>query len=192
VPTFAPDWPIRTERLTLRPWKEDDFDVLERIYSDEEVTRYLYYGVRRGDEIRELLHTKMAGAAVSAEEHWLGAAATLHDSDEVVADISLQWVSELHKQGEIGFAVVPGHQGNGYATEGAAALLDFAFGPMGLHRVFGRIEPRNLASARVLEKLGMRKEAHLVENGWIKDEWQSEAIYALLARDWDGGPRRRP
>ena len=55
---------------------------------------------------------------------------------------------------------------------------------MGLHRVIGRLEPRNVASARVLEKLGLRREAHLVENEWIKGEWQSELVYAILDREW--------
>ena len=54
-----------------------------------------------------------------------------------------------------------------------------------LHRVCGRLESRNAASARVLEKLGMRREAHLIENEWVKGEWQSESVYALLAREWE-------
>ena len=58
---------------------------------------------------------------------------------------------------------------------------------VGLHRVIGRLEPRNRGSARVLEKLGMRREAHLVENEWVKGEWQSELVYAMLACEWRGG-----
>ena len=50
--------------------------------------------------------------------------------------------------------------------------------------MYGRLEPRNVASARVLEKLGMRKEGELVENEWVKGEWQSEAVYAILDREW--------
>jgi RimJ/RimL family protein N-acetyltransferase len=57
---------------------------------------------------------------------------------------------------------------------------------MGWHRLIGRTEARNTGSARVLEKLGMRLEAHLVENEWVKGEWQSELDYALLASEWRG------
>jgi RimJ/RimL family protein N-acetyltransferase len=81
-------------------------------------------------------------------------------------------------------------QGRGYATEAARALLRVAFERYRLHRVCGRLEPRNEGSARVLEKLGMRREALLVENEWVKDEWQSEAIYALLAREWESAASR--
>ena len=63
-------------------------------------------------------------------------------------------------------------------------MLELAFETYDLHRVAGSVEPRNMASVRVLERLGMRKEAHLIENGWVKGEWSSEAIYAILAREW--------
>jgi RimJ/RimL family protein N-acetyltransferase len=63
-------------------------------------------------------------------------------------------------------------------------MLALAFETYGLHRVAGRLEPRNVASARVLEKLGMRREALLIENEWVKGEWQSELVYGLLAREW--------
>ena len=60
-----------------------------------------------------------------------------------------------------------------------------------MHRVIGRVEPRNVASARVLEKLGMRREAHLIENEFVKGEWQSELVYAMLDREWRAITERR-
>jgi RimJ/RimL family protein N-acetyltransferase len=96
-----------------------------------------------------------------------------------------------HRQGEVGFIVDPAHQGHGYATEAAEAMLELGFETYDLHRIIGRLEPRNTASARVLERLGMRKEAHLIENEWVKGEWQSEAVYAILAREWREARGRR-
>ena len=63
-------------------------------------------------------------------------------------------------------------------------MLRLAFDELGLHRVIGRTEARNVGSARVLEKLGMRREARLVENEWVRGEWQSEFVYAILDREW--------
>jgi RimJ/RimL family protein N-acetyltransferase len=88
-----------------------------------------------------------------------------------------------HRQGEIGFMFHPDRQGRRYATEAARELVALAFSTYNLHRVYGRLEPRNTASARVLEKLGMRREADLIENEWVKGEWQSEVVYGLLARE---------
>ena len=63
-------------------------------------------------------------------------------------------------------------------------MLRWAFEEVGFHRVYGRTEPRNEASGRDMEKLGMRKEAHFVENEWVKGEWQSDVLYAMLDREW--------
>ena len=185
----APLWPLETERLVLRPFESGDLEALHAIQSDETVVRWLYNDVRTLEETRDLLALKIAGAALHAEGEWLSAAVTLGATDELVGDVSLLWASEAHRQGELGFVFHPAHHGTGYATEASRPILAFAFETLGLHRVVGRLEPRNRGSARVLEKLGMRREAHLVENEWVKGEWQSEVVYALLDREWrDGSP----
>ncbi|HMJ01217.1 MAG TPA: GNAT family N-acetyltransferase [Gaiellaceae bacterium] len=181
---FTPNWPIKTKRLLLRPFEAGDLDALHEIHSDESVARYLYNGPRTHQEVRELLGRKTTGSALQAEGQWLSAAVELRDSGDLIGDVSLRWASELHRQGEIGFIFHPAHHGQGYATEAARPLLAFAFETVGLHRVVGRTEARNVGSVRVLEKLGMRREAHFVENEWVKGEWQSEVVYAMLAREW--------
>jgi RimJ/RimL family protein N-acetyltransferase len=182
----APSWPLETGRLLLRPFEPDDLVALHAIHSDASVARYLYNEPRSLAEVGELLAGKMTDGTVQAEGDWLSAAVVLRRTQELVGDVSLRWISKAHRQGELGYIVHPAHQGNGYAVEAARPMLAFAFETMGLHRVVGRLEARNVASARVLEKLGMRREAHLVENEWAKGEWQSELVYALLSRDWNG------
>ena len=105
-------------------------------------------------------------------------------SGTTVGDLAFHWVSERDRTAEIGFVFDPRHQGNGFATEAARAVVDWAFRTAGMHRVIGRLEARNAASARVLEKLGMRLEAHFVENEWVKGEWGSELVYAVLEHEW--------
>jgi RimJ/RimL family protein N-acetyltransferase len=184
---YAPGWPLETARLRLRPFSPDDLGALHAIHGDAHTARWLYHDARTLGETRELLARKVAGAAVHGEGEWLSAAVVLHETGELIGDISLLWASEVHRQGEIGFVFGRTHHGRGYATEASRPILDFAFQDLRLHRVVGRLEPRNIGSARVLEKLGMRREAHLVENEWVKGEWQSEAVYALLAREWRPG-----
>jgi RimJ/RimL family protein N-acetyltransferase len=180
----APGWPIETARLLLRPFQIADLDALYAINSDEGVVRYLYNDARTLDEVRELLDRKIAGALVQREGDWLSAAVVLRETRELVGDLSLLWSSEVHRQGELGFIFHPAHHGNGYATEASRPMLAFGFDTLDLHRVIGRTEPRIVGSARVLEKLGMRREALLVENEWVKGEWQSELIYAMLVGEW--------
>ena len=134
--------------------------------------------------MRVLLDRKIAGRRAEVEGDTLHLAIVPKGVARLVGDCVLTITSGPHRQGEIGFVVHPDHQGKGYATEAARTLLRIAFEDLGLHRVVGRLEARNAASARVLEKLGMREEAHLVENEWVKDEWQSERVYAMLDREW--------
>ncbi|HEY7667601.1 MAG TPA: GNAT family protein [Actinomycetota bacterium] len=191
---------FETERLVLRPLAEGDFDALYAYESREDVARWLYWGPRSPDEVRERLGRKISARAIRAEGDVLSLAMTLRETGEMVGDIVLEFLSEEHRTGEIGYIVHPDHQGRGYATEASEAMLRFAFDEVGLHRVIGRTEARNRGSARTLEKLGMRLEAHLVENEWVKGEWQSELVYAILDREWrarhpgppvDAGPGAR-
>jgi RimJ/RimL family protein N-acetyltransferase len=141
------------------------------------VVRWLYYDAPTEAQTRAWIE----GILTRPPE--TGTVLAVEHEGELIGHVNVV-VDPEHRQGEIGFIFHPDHQGHGYATEAARALIAHAFEHYGLHRVYGRLEPRNLASARVLEKLGMRREALLIENEWIKGEWQSEAIYALLAREY--------
>lgn len=181
---YKPTWPIHTERLLLRPFEDGDLQAMYAMQSNEDVVRLLYYEVRSLDEVRASLARKIAALEIAGEGDGVGVAVVLRDTGELVADLSLWCISEGHSQGELGFVVHPAHQRKGYATEASRPMLDFAFETVGLHRVIGRTEARNMASERVFQKLGMRREGLLIENEWVKGEWQSELVYAVLAEEW--------
>jgi RimJ/RimL family protein N-acetyltransferase len=186
---LKPVLPIPTERLILRAFRPEDFDAVFAMQSRPDVARFLYWDARTEAEVREALTKKIASTAIREEEDVLFLAAELHGTGELVGDVVLQWTSRQHLSGEIGFIVHPDHQGHGYATEASRELLRLAFEELQLHRVIGRVEARNIGSARVLEKLGMRREAHLIENEYVKGEWQSELAYALLDHEWRSATR---
>jgi RimJ/RimL family protein N-acetyltransferase len=175
---------LESDRLRLRAFTADDFEALLAIQSRPDVARWLYWEPRSEDEVRAALEKKIESSALSRDGDSLSFAVVLKATSAVIGDVSLVLVSAQHRQGEIGFVFHPNHQGHGYATEAAGLLLELAFEEFGLHRVIGRLEPRNEPSARVLERLGMRREAHFHENEFVKDEWQSECVYALLEREW--------
>lgn len=181
---LRPTFPLRTERLLLRPFADDDLEALYAMQSRPDVTRYLYWGPRSPDEARHMLERLTRMTAIDDDSSALRLAALLPDSGVLVGDFSLQRVSREHNQGEIGFIVHPDHHGQGYATEAATVLLRLGFEELGLHRIVGRCDARNTASARLMERLGMRREAHLRENEFIKGEWCDELIYAMRASEW--------
>ena len=185
---FRPDYPVRTPRLALRPFTPDDLDALHEFHRRPEVTRYLYHEPRNRAEVSVLLQGKIAASALPAEGKALCLAAELAATGDLVGDCTLFWLSQAHRQGEIGFIFHPGFQGRGLATEAAAALLRLGFAGLGLHRIIGRCDGCNRRSAAVLERNGMRLEAHLAENEFVKGEWADELIYAILRREWEGSP----
>lgn len=88
------------------------------------------------------------------------------------------------EEGEIWYLVEPPSWGKGIATQAVKCLLDLGFGELGLHRIWATCLPENPASARVLEKAGMRKEGFLVENLKIHGVWKSSSLYAVLSGEW--------
>ena len=182
---LRPAYPILTKRLELRPFREDDLEGLYAYQSLPEVTRYLYWEPWKREESEAFLKQRMASSAVEKEGDWLVLAVVWRKTGDLVGEVNLQWRSREHRQGEIGYIFHPAYHGKGFATEAAEVVLRLGFEGLGLHRVVGRLDGRNTASARVLERLGMRREAHLVQNELVKGEWTDEVIYAMLRHEWE-------
>lgn len=180
-------FPLHTERLELRPFVDDDLDALFDMQSDEAMTRYLYWGPRSREEVLVDLERIKQFTAIDDEGDAIRVAAVLPGSGAVIGDIALWRTSRAHAQGEIGYVIHPAHQRHGYATEACEALLRVGFEVSGLHRIVASADARNVASIRVMERLGMRPEAYLRENELVKGEWTDEVIYAMLASEWQPG-----
>ena len=182
---FEPEYPIRTERLLLRPYAHGDVDALYAYQWLPEVHRYLYSEPRTRADV-EALVAERSGAAVLAEPgQAITLVADLAQTGELVGDCVLFWRSQEHEQGEVGYVFSPAYHGRGLATEAVGALLRLGFEGLGLHRIAGHLDARNTASARVLERAGLRREAHLVENEFVKGEWSDEVIYGILRGEWE-------
>lgn len=176
--------PRRGARLTLRAFEERDLDELAAILGDVSVNRYLYSAPRDRDGAREALRRRRGEAGDEAEGPVLHVAVVLNDTGTLIGDFILHWRDDEHHQGEIGGSLHPAHHGRGYAAEVYAELLELAFDEYGLHRVVGRCDARNAASIRALEKAGLRREAHFLENEFVKGEWTDEVVLAILRREW--------
>ena len=177
--------PVTTERLLLRPFTDADADALFAIHGPPDNSRFLYTEPRSRDEIPEMIERFKQLSAIDDKHDGVRLAAVLAATGELVGDICLWRVSREHRQGEVGYVLDPAHQGRGYATEAVREMLRIGFEVAGFHRIVGRLDARNTASAAVLERLGMRREAHLRENEFVKGEWADELIYAMLAAEWE-------
>jgi RimJ/RimL family protein N-acetyltransferase len=177
--TFAE--PLRTPRLVIRPITPDDVDDLHAYQSDPEVARYVPFEPRTRDEVVEKAAKFSQALTLAGDGDFWQLAIERADAPGVIGDL---YFALKGPGAEIGWAMHRDHHGRGYMTEAASALLDLAFGELDRHRVFAQLDPRNTASAELCRRLGMRHEAHFVEDVWFKGEWGDTAIYAILAREW--------
>lgn len=114
---------------------------------------------------------------------WFQYAIALRSPDEpLIGDIGVN-LNENKMQAEIGFTLDPLHQGHGYATEAVSALLRFLVDERGLLRFSAECDARNAPSARLLERVGFRREGLRRQHTWIKGEWTDDLVYGLLAAE---------
>ncbi|KJK49355.1 acetyltransferase [Lentzea aerocolonigenes] len=179
---LRPDYPIRTARLVLRPFQEDDLDVFHAYRSLPEVHRYLYNDTASREGVAELLARRINEHELTEEGQRLALAVCL--DEEVIGDVALKWTNEANRQGEIGYSLHPAFQGKGYAQEAAAHMLKLGFEDLGLHRIQAECDARNEPSWRVMERLNMRREAHLRHHELFKGEWGDSYVYAMLAEEY--------
>jgi RimJ/RimL family protein N-acetyltransferase len=178
-------YPLETERLLIRPNVDEDLDAVYSFQSRDDVTRYIPWYSRSREEVRQALEARKLMTDLQKDDDALVLAVTERESGALIGEIYLFLKSTEHRQGEIGYIIHPDSSGRGYATEAARAALRLGFEQFGMHRIVARCDARNEPSWRVMEKLGMRREAHLRENERFKGEWSDEIIYAMLDREWE-------
>ena len=177
---------IETERLVLRPIEARDWREIHRYASLPEVVRYLPHEPFAEDDACAFALRWSEQARHNSEE-WPEMLVVEHKEDgRLIGHIPFERFSPKYRTREIGWVFDPAYQGQGYATEAAQAVLDLAFGKLGLHRMVATCDPRNGASYRVMEKLGMRREGHHIRDVQIRGEWSDEYFYAILEEEWAG------
>ncbi|ADX44204.1 GCN5-related N-acetyltransferase [Paracidovorax avenae ATCC 19860] len=175
--------PLQTPRLDLRAFHAADFPAYAAYHGDPQVYRFLYMAAPQGDRLHKQFAEVLSEPFAGEGDTWRQAVVRREDG-VLVGEFLLKIASTAALQLEVGYIFNPHHAGRGYATEAVAALLEHGFEHIGAHRIFARLDARNTGSARVAERLGMRREAHLVQNDRFEGEWGDEFIYALLRAEW--------
>ena len=176
--------PLETQRLILRPFRHADLDAFVAYRSDPLVAAYQSWDLPFTREQGIAFITAMQQATPGEPGAWYQIAIELSATAELIGDCVFCRLNEDPRQAEIGYSLARAHQGQGYATEAIVRLLDYLFGELALHRVRAICNVENVASARLLERVGMRREAHFLENFWFKGRWSSEYWYGILRREW--------
>jgi RimJ/RimL family protein N-acetyltransferase len=176
-------YPLTTERLIIRALTADDLDRHHALFSNPDVVRYLYFGPFDRQGAQEHL-ARRSIVDLPNEGGWINFGVEVKGEGVLIGELAMGFISAAHAHYEVGYVFDPAYTGQGYATEGTAMIVELAISGLGAHRVSGRLDARNDPSARVLEKLGMRREAHFIQNEYVKGEWTDELVYAILATEW--------
>jgi aminoglycoside 6'-N-acetyltransferase len=179
---------VVSDRIVLRRFSPADLDAFVAYRSVPEVARYQSWDAPYPMAKGKRMLADMAKTHPDTSEEWFQFAVALRKTNELVGDCGCKTSSEGGRQAEIGFTLAPEHQGNGYGAEAVRALLGYLFGSRGLHRVSAGCDARNTASARLMERVGMRLEGHRVGAYWAKGEWTDDLLYAILDSEWNTRP----
>lgn len=172
---------LTTARLRIRALRPGDAPALFTIWSDAEAMRYFSFPtMRHVDEAHTRVETVLTRAAGGKD---LVCAVEALDSGDVIGMCDLFHAHEQCRRAEIGFCLQRRQWGKGYMSEAAAAVVEHAFEAVKLNRIEADIDPRNTASARVLERLGFVREGLLRERWIVGDEITDSALYGLLRSD---------
>ena len=176
---------FQTRRLRVRPFRVTDVEVFAAYRADPAVARYQSWSTYSVERARALIDS-MRGVTPGAPGQWYQFALERLEDATLVGDLALKVNDREPSEAEIGFTLAAEHQGNGYGTEAVERLLDYAFGTMGLRRLIAVTDALNDAAASLLTRVGMRREAHFLENVYFKGAWGSEFVFAMLRHEWAG------
>lgn len=180
---------IESPRLVLRRFADADLAQFLAYLNDPTVARYQSWESYTEQEARAVIEQQKTRSP-GLPGQWFTFALEVKETGALAGHVALR-MSEDARQAEIGFTMSRAFQGKGLAREAAARVLDYAFTEMNLHRVTAIADCENEKSVALLERLGMRREGHLIENIWFKGRWGSEYLYAVLRDEWlKARPRR--
>ena len=175
---------ILTARLCLRPFRAEDLPALVAYRSAPEVARYQSWDETYSMADAEEFLAGQNGLVFGEPGAWMQLAAVDRSSGALRGDCAVKVLTDQPATAEVGVTFAPEHQGSGLGTEALAAVVTKLFGDHNLHRIYAETDDRNHAVHRLLERLGLRCEARLVDADWYKGEWTTLRIYGLLRNEW--------
>jgi len=174
---------LETARLILRHFTDADLVPFMAYRNDPIVARYQSWErIREAEACAFIAEQKLVQPGVPGQ--WFQIAIALKETGTLVGDCALMIDKHNERQAEIGYTLARAYQGKGIAAEAVSRVLDFAFKMLGLHRVIAITDCENTASVTLLERLGLRREGHFIQNVWFKGKWADEYLYAILQDEW--------
>ena len=177
---------IETERLILRPLRMSDVDDLYEYQSHPEIVRYIPWPERTREQVIEALekHAPNSKSELKEVGDYILLAWELKDSGKVIGQSNAGYESSRDQLADIGWVTHQNFQRQGFAFEATKALMAHIFSSSSVHRIIANIDTRNPESARLADKLGMRREGEFKDSEFFKGDWCSMWLYAILKEEF--------
>ncbi len=175
---------LRSERVFLREFIESDWEDVHKYASQEIACQYQPWGPNSVEDSKTFVQQSIEAATQKPRTRFVFAIVNKEDI-RMIGTGELNIRDFNNKVGEIAYIINPDFWGKGFATEAAKILADFGFSEFNLHRIYATCDPRNIASSKVLEKIGMTKEGRIREDLLIKDGWRDSLLYSVLEHEWN-------
>ena len=179
---------IETNRLLLRSFQVADLERFVAYRSDPAIARFQGWEAPFPVDVARQFIDEMMRQPPAVPGTWYQLAMERRADGLLLGDCAIHFRDDQPRQAEIGFTLARDAQGHGYATEAVLGVLAHLFEALDYHRVAANCDAENARSARLLERVGMRREGHFVESYWAKGRWTSEYHYAILQREWSDRP----
>ena len=174
---------LKTERLILRPVEEKDAEAIFNYRSDSIVNQYQGWIPESLNDVHSFINK--VSPEINIVDTWYQFVIIKKENNELIGDIGIHFLDSDKKQVEIGCTLDKNQQGKGYATEALKETMNYLFNKLNKRRVIGSIDPKNMKSIELVERLGFRKEeAHFKESILINGEWVDDIVYAMLKSEW--------
>ncbi len=174
---------LETHRLVLRPISQSDKKEIFEYRSDKEVNKYQGWIPETVDEVETFIE-KVANQ-MNEPDTWFQFVIVKKESKKIIGDLGIHFFGEKNLQVEIGCTLNKFFQGKGYATESVKRVIDYLFNDLKKNRIITSVDPKNLRSINLVERIGFRKEAHFVESLFVNGKWVDDVVYALIEKDWE-------
>jgi len=174
---------LYTDRLFIRPLNTEDKPSIYKYRSDSDTNKYLSSAIQTMDDMDDFF--RKISNQINVAGTWFQFAIIKQDSSLLIGDIGVHFLETSdNRQVEIGYTLDKDFRGKGYASEALTKIIDYLFTQLNKHRIIASIDPGNINSIKLIERLGFRKEAHFVESLYLQGKWVDDIIYAMLAREW--------
>lgn len=178
---------LETDRLIIRPITTDDITALHELYSDPSVARFVSFLLLNThiDESRAYVESIIESYMAQKVAEW---AVVEKESNTLVGCCGFVHYWPEHARAELAYWYHKDFRGKGYAAEAARAVVEYGFTVLNLHRIEATVDPENIPSQKLLEKIGMRKEGLLREYKFCRglQQYRDRYMYGLIRPDWYG------